>query len=153
MKKIVLFLILMISCGQKSKETVNIRASAQRSDGLEENPLLMSPITSSIQPNDSTMSTLYGNEIAFHYAKQHSDSNYPEGTILYEVTWRQKPDELWFGANIPKEIFSVEKIYFRGNDYVYEKFEGNPLKKISIAKVDSDLRQSFILSQKMAVSP
>ncbi|WP_415326193.1 hypothetical protein [Chryseobacterium sp. MMS23-Vi53] len=152
---IILFfaLILMVSCEQKSKETLNIDASVQQNDELSENPLLMKPITSSIQPEDSTMSTLYGNEIAFNYAKQNSDSQYPKDAVLYEVTWKQKPDELWFGGNIPKEIYSVEKITFNNDDSVYEKFQGKPLKQIKINETDKNLRKGFIISQKMAVSP
>ncbi len=146
-------LAIIFSCEQKSKEFLNIGASVQQNDELKENPLLMNPITSSIQPKDSTMSTLYGNEIAFDYAKQHSDSKYPKDAILYEVTWKQKPDELWFGGNIPKEIYSVEKITFDNDNSFYERFEGNPLKKIQIKEVEEKLRKDFIINQKMAVSP
>ncbi|MEN4760996.1 hypothetical protein ABEG63_11735 [Chryseobacterium sp. C39-AII1] len=155
MKNMILFfaLAIIISCEQKSKEFLNIEASVQQNDELKENPLLMNPITSSIQPKDSTMSTLYGNEIAFDYAKQHSDSNYPKNAVLYEVTWKQKPDELWFGGNIPKEIYSVEKITFDNANSVYERFAGNPLKKIQIKEAEEKLRKDFIIHQKMAVSP
>ena len=146
-------LAIIVSCEQKSKKFLNIEASVQQNDELKENPLLMNPITSSIQPKDSTMSTLYGNEIAFDYAKQHSDFNYPKDAVLYEVTWKQKPDELWFGGNIPKEISSVEKITFNNDNYFYEKFEGKPLKKIQIEEAEEKLREDFIINQKMAVSP
>ena len=146
-------LAIIISCEQKSKEFLNIGASVQQNDELKENPLLMNPITSSIQPKDSTMSTLYGNKIAFNYAKQHSDYKYPKDAVLYEVTWKQKPDELWFGGNIPKEIYSVEKITFNDINSNYERFEGSPLKKIQIKEAEEKLRKDFIISQKMAVSP
>lgn len=155
MKNMILFfaLAIIVSCEQKSKEFLNIQASVQQNDELKENPLLMNPITSSIQPKDSTMSTLYGNEIAFDYAKQHSDFNYPKDAVLYEVTWKQKPDELWFGGNIPKEIYFVEKITFDNDNSVYERFEGKPLKKIQIKEAEEVLRKDFIVNQKMAVSP
>lgn len=146
-------LAIIFSGEQKSKEFLNIGASVQQNNELKENPLLMNPITSSIQPKDSTMSTLYGNEIAFNYAKQHSDSKYPKNAVLYEVTWKQKPDELWFGGNTPKEIYSVEKISFDNDSSVYERFEGNPL---TIKDIDGNLkkiRKEMIVSKKMAVSP
>lgn len=146
-------LAIIFSCEQKSKEFLNIEASVQQNDELKENPLLMNPITSSIQPKDSTVSTLYGNEIAFDYAKQHSDSNYPKNAVLYEVTWKQKSDELWFGGNIPKEIYSVEKITFDNDNSVYQRFEGKLLKKIQIKESEEKLRKDFIINQKMAVSP
>lgn len=148
-----LILILIISCSEKPKELININASIQQRSELTENPLLMHPITSSIQPKDSTMSTLYGNEIAFDYAKQHSDFNYPKNAVLYEVTWKQKPDELWFGGNVPKEIYSVEKIIFDNANSVYERFEGNTFKKTQIQEAEEKLRIDFIINQKMAVSP
>lgn len=106
-----------------------------------------------IQPKDSTMSTLYGGEIAFNYVKQNSDFKYPKGAVLYEVTWKQRSDEVWFGGNMPEEIYSVEKIAFDNNNFVYEKFEGNPLKKTQIKEVEEILRQDFIVGQKMAASP
>ena len=153
---IVLFLafILMVSCEQKSKEFLNVNASVQQNDELSENTLLMKPITSSIQPKDNTMSTLYGNEIAFNYAKENSDSNYPKDAVLYEVTWKQKPDEVWLGGNVPKEIYSVEKIIFNENHLsVYEKYQGKPLKQVKINEEEGNSRKDFIISQKMAVSP
>lgn len=156
MKKYNLFLIfiLIISCSEKPKELINMNASIRQSKELKENPLLMHPITSSIQPKDSTMSTLYGNDIAFNYGRSHSDSNYPKGAVLYEVTWKQKPDELWFGGNIPKEIYSVEKISFDTNNSThYERFEGNPLSVKATDENSNDVRKEMILSQPMAVSP
>ncbi|MBT2620534.1 cytochrome P460 family protein [Chryseobacterium sp. ISL-6] len=158
MKKNVIYLVLsflfILSCHSEEKENLNRNASVKQSDELLENPLLMTPITSSVQPKDSTISTLYGNKAAAAYAKMNSDSKYPEGAVLYEVTWKQKPDELWFGANIPKEIFSVEKVIFQNRDlHKYEIYMGKPLKKKSLFKDEELSRISFITSQKMAVSP
>ncbi|WP_155845050.1 hypothetical protein [Chryseobacterium daeguense] len=65
------------------------------------------------------MSTSYGNEIAFNYAQKNTGANYPSGTVLYEVTWKQKPDEVWLGGNIPKSIYSVERIVFNDSGVIY----------------------------------
>ncbi|WP_042721672.1 hypothetical protein [Flavobacterium sp. B17] len=145
--------LLIISCEQNHKNTLNFTASVKENDELKENPLLMKPITTSIQPKDSTMSTLYGNDIAFEYALHHSNSNYPEDAILYEVTWKQKPDDVWFGGNIPKEIYSVEKISFTDSQAAYEKYEGKPLRLTSGNSSTDGLRKETILNQRMAVSP
>lgn len=151
---LILALMQIVSCQQKSQKVLNVEASIQQSDELKENPLLMSPITSSIQPKEKTMSTLYGNDVAFNYAKTNFNSNYPQNSTLYEVTWAQKPDELWFGANIPKEVLSVEKITFLDKGVIaYEMFQGKTLKKIKMDKLKENLRRDTILSQKMAVSP
>jgi hypothetical protein len=157
MKKYSLYLIVLIllmACKEKRQELLNIKASVQLNDELKENPLLMHPLTSSVNPKDSIMSTLYGNDIAFDYAKKNLDSNYPNGAVLYEVNWKQKPDELWFGANVPGEITSVEKIIFKpNNSSEYEVFEGKPLKKIKIDTATATSRKNVIISQRMAVSP
>jgi len=145
-------LFIFISC-QKTENSLNISASVQDNSVLTDNPLLMHPITSSIQSRDSTMSTLYGNDTAFDYALNHPDAAYPENAVLYEVTWKQKPDEVWFGGNIPKEILSVEKVSVTENTDVYEKFAGNPLKKVESGSEEEKLRRDFILNQRMAVSP
>lgn len=151
---LILALMLIVSCQQKSQKVLNVEASIQQSDELKENPFLMSPITSSIQPKEKTMSTLYGNDVAFNYAKTNFNSNYPQNSTLYEVTWAQKPDELWFGANIPKEVLSVEKITFLDKGVIaYEMFQGKTLKKIKMDELKENLRRDAILSQKMAVSP
>jgi hypothetical protein len=157
MKKYSLYLIVLIllmACKEKRQELLNIKASVQLNDELKENPLLMHPLTSSVNPKDSMMSTLYGNDIAFDYAKKNLGSNYPNGAVLYEVKWKQKPDELWFGANVPGEKKSVEKITFKEeNSSEYEFFEGKILKKIKRDSATENSRKEIIVSQRMAVSP
>lgn len=144
----------MISCKENSRELINVNASLQQNAELKENPLLMHPIVSSVQPKDSTMSTLYGNDTAFNYVKKNFNSDYPQNAVLYEVVWKQKPDALWFGGNIPKEIKSVEKITFGDKGTaVYEIFQGKPLKRVKPFANTKISRKDFIISQKMAVSP
>lgn len=158
MKNYSLFLffafVLLVSCQKNAENILNLEASIEQSDELKENPLLMKPITSSIQPKIKTMSTLYGNDIAFEYAKLKSSSDYPQNAVLYEVTWAQKSDELWFGANIPKNMISVEKISFLDKGLIiYEMFQGKALKRVKTDNKNENLRINAILSQKMAVSP
>lgn len=155
MKKYVLYVVsvslLMLACSKK-QENINSLAAIQKNDELAENPLLMIPLASSIRPMDHTMSTLYGNEMAAEYAKTHSEGNYPQGSKLYEVTWKQKPDDVWFGGNVPEEILSVEKIVV-DNTYhaTYSLYKGRPLKRVG--SKDGEIRLKYIMSQKMAVSP
>jgi len=121
-------------------------------DFLPENPLLMIPLTSSVSPKNKTMATLYGNSIALDHAQKDADLQYPEGTILYEVTWHQQADEFWFGANIPKEIKCIERVSVDNNKKLhYELFKGKPLKRL-ISENDT-ARINFITSQKMAFTP
>ncbi|TDW99089.1 cytochrome P460 family protein [Dinghuibacter silviterrae] len=115
-------------------------------DELPENPLLLHTITGMVHSNDSTMSMLYGNDAAFAYAGSHSDGHYPGGALLYEVTWRQQPDERWTGANIPERILSVERLAFWVDGQpVYTMYKGTPLR--------GGNRVSAIAGERMAVAP
>ena len=53
------------------------------------------------------MSTLYGNH---WHCKKAKDLNKAlvGGESFTLVTWKQQPDEHWFGANIPGDLQSVE---------------------------------------------
>ncbi|WP_431241448.1 hypothetical protein ACQ9BO_15290 [Flavobacterium sp. P21] len=127
---IIALIIILSACKGNNKDNLNEKASVSALDALPENPLLLSPITFSIDPNQNVMSTLYGNKIAFQNAKEKADGTYPKGAVLYEVTWKQKADSLWYGANIPDQIVSVEKVQFTGNAVAkYELYAGHPLKK------------------------
>ena len=156
MKTLILSVTLLIiffnACKTDAVHNLNMQASVDKQDELTENPLLQNVITASIDPGEGTMQTLYGNKVAWDYVNKHADAKYPTGAVLYSVTWKQKPDSFWFGANIPKEIQSIEQIRFLTDGQLrYELCQGRPLKKIS-GKPNAD-RVLFILSQKMAVSP
>lgn len=149
---IIALIIILSGCKGNNKDNLNEKASVSALDALPENPLLLSPITFSIDPNQNAMSTLYGNKIAFQHAKEKADGTYPEGAVLYEVTWKQKADSLWYGANIPDQIISVEKVQFTGNAVPkYELYAGHPLEKAS--SNDENRRIDLILSKRIAETP
>lgn len=143
-------LLFWTSCKRKNVR-INIEASLHQGDQLPENPLLLHPFTTTIYPKDSLMSTLYGNGKAFNYALKNADGKYPNGSILYEVTWREQPDPQWFGANIPKKIVQVERIQFQNNQPQYSKYEGSPL--ISVAESDNNTKIKIIVTQRLAKIP
>lgn len=159
MKKIVqgifplLAFFFLVCCRPGTPLGLNESASLQAADGLPENPLLLHAITSSVRPKDSTMSTLYGNDAAFRYASVHGDSQYPEGAVLYEVTWRWQADEQWAGAHIPRAITCVEQVaYGNGGRAVYRLYSGTPLKEVAdIAATRT--RVAAISGERMAVAP
>ncbi|HWV73871.1 MAG TPA: hypothetical protein VN040_19260 [Pseudosphingobacterium sp.] len=145
-------LTFLAACNSSTGLGLNEQASVKTNDKLPENPLLLHIITSSICPKDSTMASLYGNDTAFIYATHHKGREYPAGSILYEVTWRQQADEQWVGANIPKEIFSIERLeYTATGRAIYTIYKGSPLKKV-MAK-NTLKRVAAISKQRMAVSP
>lgn len=139
------------SCQSPSLSNLNEQASIGISDELPENPLELIPITSTVHPQDSIMSTLYGNKIAAYHAMHNGDTLYPKGALLYEVTWKQQPDPEWFGANIPKEVKSVERVLFSDKLAEYHFYSGKPLRE-NIPR-NARRRLEFIISQRMAVSP
>lgn len=144
------FIVFLSACISETENNLNLQASLNKTEGLTVNPLLENVITSSINPKAGTMQILYGNKIAWDYVNTHTDLQYPKGSVLYSVTWRQKPDSLWFGANIPKEIVQIEQVSFENEQPKYERFQGSPLQKTDAT--DSS-RLAYILSQKMAISP
>jgi len=150
---IVASLLMATACKDGNKKiNLNQGASFTAADTLPENPLLEKVLTVSINTNDSTMATLYANKTAWLYASTHGDKNYPPDAVLYQVTWKQKPDSVWFGANIPREIQSVERISYTYNSPArYELYEGRPLRK-SNALPDTG-RITSIVNQRMAISP
>lgn len=151
---ILAFTLSVMSCGRHSKNELglNEEASVKQLGDLPENPLMFHAITSSIYPMDSTTTILYGNDIAYAYAVANGDSNYPVGTVLYEVTWNQHADKQWFGANVPKAIKKIERIEIVSeNAPQYALFQGDiPRKAESTGNAE---RTAFILGQRMAVSP
>jgi hypothetical protein len=137
--------------------TVNRNASPV--GDLPANPLQWKVVTSAVNTEDSTMSTLYGNDLAVGYARTNSQHNYPNGSMLSLVTWTQRDDDRWFGAMIPDQVNSVEFVSVGvapdgRPSYSYQKYEGNPLKRVT-SQEDGALtdRTAYLLSQRAAVMP
>ena len=71
-------------------------------------------ITTFINRKDSTMSTLYGNDIAVQNAR--NGQPYGAGAVVSLVTWLQREDPHWFGGRIPGALSSIEILRFSGAD-------------------------------------
>jgi hypothetical protein len=145
-------IVILLGCNRNHGDNINEKASVSVLDELPENPLLLSPITFSINPREATMATLYGNAVALRHAITKANKFYPNGAILYEVTWNQKADSLWYGANIPNQIVQVECLTFTKDSLPkYELYAGHPLKKVPSGNVNK--RIAFVISQHMANTP
>jgi hypothetical protein len=132
-------------------------SSASSPTSLPANPLLWRVLTSTIDKANSTMSTLYGNDIAVEYARKNSLHNYPAGSILSLVTWTQREDDRWFGARIPDKVKSVEFVEVKFTSgghpsYSYSDYEGMPLTKVTDDLTPNE-RAEYLLSQRSAVMP
>jgi|GEM_PF-644518 hypothetical protein len=149
----IIVMTLLASCTQNKSQPHNVLGINEKSaihtlGDLPENPLLLHGMTTSIQPKDSSISTLYGNEIAYVYAHRQGGGNYSAGAVLYYVTWKSAADELWFGAHVPSAILIVEQLTFTdSNKPHYTLFKGN---KRQIAPSDFENRIKLIKSLKIA---
>jgi hypothetical protein len=155
-----MFILSMSGCsGAEPKISATINQSASLAGPLPANPLQWKIITSTINKADSTMSTLYGNDLAVRYARANSQHSYPPGSVLSLVTWTQREDDRWFGAKIPDRVKSVE---FVGIDvapdgrssYSYREYQGAPLTMVSEQKgfAPND-RAVYLLELRAAVMP
>jgi hypothetical protein len=140
--------------------TVNETASlsAAQSSALPANPLKWRVITASIDPQNSTMSTLYGNDIAIRYARSNTKHDYPPGSQVALVTWTRRDDPRYFGAKIPDHLKSVEFVTVTElpgeTNFAYEKYEGAPLAKTaSDEAAEPSPSAQALLNQRAAVLP
>ncbi len=65
-------------------------------------------VSSGIDKSAGTMSILYGNDAAVAAARK--GMAYPADAQLGLVTWKQREDEHWYGANVPDSIISIKKV-------------------------------------------
>jgi cytochrome P460 len=146
-----------LGCSEKPARPL-LNQQAALAGALPHNPLQWKVITSSLNRGNSTMSTLYGNDIAVQYARSNADHNYPPGAVLSLVTWGERDDPHWFGARIPSDVKSVEfvtVIVTQGKvSDTYAKYQGSPLKQIPISD-NSSVRAQIddLLTQRAAVVP
>lgn len=156
-----LFLVLFFSdsCSNEPATAPLFNQAAQFNGQLPFNPLQWQPITSLVDSDVSTMSTLYGNDVAVKYARTHAGHNYPDGAILALVTWSQREDPRWYGAYIPGQVKSVEFLYIRAaadrnSPFTYEKYSGSRLVKESeTSSAAREQRAEFFVSLRAAVFP
>lgn len=145
--------------GDKPRISATFNQSASLVGTLPANPLQWKVITSMIVRTDSTMSTLYGNDIAVGYVRTHSQHDYPAGSQLSLVTWTQQEDPRWFGAKIPEAVKSVEFVTVGSAQdgrpsYSYLKYEASPLQKsVTQESPTPNERTAYLLSQRAAVMP
>ena len=145
--------------GNTTQISATLNESAALTGDLPMNPLAWRVISSMVDPQNGTMSTLYGNDAAVHYARTHSQHDYPPGAVLSVVTWTQIEDPRWFGANIPSQPKSVEFLIAEaaknGKPQIsYQLYTGSPLKQAAEPQPTAAReRTEDILSRRAAVMP
>ena len=155
MMKIVLAgLVLLAGCSRENaRVTTTLNNGAELVGELPSNPMRGKVITSWVDKQGSTMSTMFGNDVAVRYARTNQGAKYPAGSVVSVVTWSQQEDPRWFGGNIPADAKSVEFVSVRtgANAYSYQRYEGSPLKKVADEAPNG--RAVSLLSQRAAVMP
>ena len=152
-------LLVLVGCANRgSEEEAASNQRAMLNGELETNPLEWGVITCGADPNESTMSTVFGNEMAIQYSRRYVEGNYPAGSILSLVTWSQQDDTRWFGARMPSETKSIEFVTIGTSQngqrsYRYQRYEGSPLKDVAVVERQASLRIAYVLSQRAAVMP
>lgn len=149
------FCLLICSCNNNDHVPDNINAKASLPYSAKLSTAGLKVITSFIDKKAGTMSTLYGNEPALQKATSLNQSMVRDALFTL-ITWKQQPDEHWFGADIPGDLQSVEILKTApGGDSVvvnYQRYQG----KVLVLNTDT-LQQSerikFILSQRPSVMP
>jgi hypothetical protein len=123
-------------------------------DSAALNPLEWKVITSGIDKSNGTMSTLYGNDLAVQAARK--GMAYPGRSVLTLVTWQQREDEHWYGANIPDSLRSVEVLTYGPKGITFNLYEGHPLRSV-IATDNYDawlqMKINYLTSLKASVMP
>lgn len=124
MQKIIfLFAVVFIfqSCNNANSiytTAYNTNASQIQIKGLGFSPLEGKVVNTYLNPKEHRASILYIS---------------PDSTLSL-VTWKQKPDERWFGANIPDAVLSVEILYRKNGINKYEYYSGTALQLVSNSK-------------------
>jgi hypothetical protein len=156
MKRLFAVVILLVLTGCSG--SVNPRVATRLNDDAAvaidgANPMQGKVITSWIDRNGGTMTSLFGNDAAVTFARTNGQGAYPTGSMLSVVTWTQQEDQRWFGGQIPAKPRSVEVVTV-GNTYSYKRYEGVPLRVV--AQEDGATpgeRAAYLLAQRAAVMP
>jgi hypothetical protein len=144
--------LFLAACSNPPGNPLNQEASFPASFDLTKMGLKV--ITSSINKKQATMSTLYGNAAALKAATD--STQHQPGETYALVTWKQKADGHWFGANIPGDLQSVTMLKTTGQTgaitFNYQKYTGKNL-TLSADTVGNKASMKFILSERASVMP
>jgi hypothetical protein len=129
------------------RDLFNVDAALPK--GLPMQPLEWRVIASSVDREQHTMATLFGNGAAVTSARSET------GTVTL-VTWAQKDDGHWFGARIPRRFVSMEVVAVTRDvdgktTPTYERF-GPDGQRASTSDQDA-LRQGAILAERASFMP
>lgn len=145
------FVIMAFSCKEHNATPdagqLNSEASLPASFNFSQRGFKV--ITSTINKQKATMSTLYGNDSAKATAQLGNGKCLP-GSVFALVTWKQQPDKRWIGANMPGELLSVEMLKATNETPTYIRFKDTDLKMDPDTSGQS-ARSKYILGLKPSI--
>jgi hypothetical protein len=157
MKILLAGLIFLVGCtGENARVATTLNKEAALVGELPWNPMQGKVITSWVDRQASTMTTVFGNDVAVRYARTNPETKYPAGSVLSVVTWSQQEDSRWFGGSIPAHAKSVEFVSVGSGAaaYSYQRYEGSPLKKVAGEDgAAPNERAAYLLGRRAAVMP
>lgn len=163
MRSVQLLCIVLVlgqtGCTERNPRVVTTLNHQAALASLSEDPLQWRVVTTGINRQETTMYTLFGNDLAVDHARMSPQGEYPAGAVLALVTWKQQEDIRWFGGKIPGRPLSVEFVWVTAKpdqqpEYRYRIYEGTPLRSIATEEgAQPGRRANFLLLQRAAVMP
>ena len=149
---LIVFVSFLAACSNPPGNPLNQEASFPASFDLTK--MNFKVITSSLNKKQATMSTLYGNEAALKAARD--STQHQPGETYALVTWKQKADGHWFGANIPGDLQSVTMLKTTGKSgaitFSCQQYTGKTLSVVADTTGNSATTK-FILNERASVMP
>ena len=153
-------LLVVVGCSQpNARVQTRFNRDAELSGELPYNPLQWEVMASTLNRNDHTVATVFGNDQAIAYARKNISHEYSAGSVISIITWSQQEDPRWFGGNILGKVRSVEFLEVQsgpdhGRTYLYSMYGGSPLRKLISAEETSPTgRAAYLLAEQAAVMP
>lgn len=148
---------LLAACSGTTSSTELGNQEASLPDSFSISKMGLKVITSSINNNTHTMSTLYGNDLALKMASQGRNTEIQPGEVMALITWNQQDDDRWFGARIPGNIHSLELLKTvpvkDGKAGInYRRFEGEKL-TLNSDTLHNQESIKYIFDQRPSVMP
>jgi hypothetical protein len=159
MKKLVWILltgIFLSACGNAERSVELLNYSAALPPSFKFDDLNLKVMSSFINKKSGTMSILYANPLALNNAIK-GNKEHPAGEVEALITWKQKADDHWFGAEIPGDLQSAELVRTIANIgggvlVNYKKYSGKTL----VGDADTMRKQErikYIFYQQPSIMP
>lgn len=146
-------IFLFAGCDQTTAPADLINKKASLPNTFSISDLHQRVISSFYNARDSSNSVLYG-DLGAETILQKNDPSASRAFSLTLVTWRQQEDPHWFGARIPGDLISVERLTKSNmsNRISYQKLTGKQLITVKDT-VGNAGRIRFLLSQQPLIQP